>query len=171
MTDDVDDHTLDRFLEVYLLWQFGSVLFCESAGDSVSRCIIPWAQRITDAPLEHMPQICWGSTILAATYRGLCSAMTRLASREAILLGCPLLLQMWIHERFDIGREMNRISTDGNSTLCNSVVVPGGLPRAIPCLRNTKNPYKKKTNRVQHLFITLIRVHLFGTCRVQVEQD
>jgi hypothetical protein len=30
--------------------------------------------------------------------------MTRLASREAILLGCLLLLQMWIRERFDIGR-------------------------------------------------------------------
>jgi hypothetical protein len=30
--------------------------------------------------------------------------VTRPASREAILLGCPLLLQMWIHERFDIGR-------------------------------------------------------------------
>jgi hypothetical protein len=28
--------------------------------------------------------------------------VTRSASREAILLGCPLLLQMWIHERFDI---------------------------------------------------------------------
>jgi hypothetical protein len=24
--------------------------------------------------------------------------------RKAILLGCPLLLQMWIHERFYIGR-------------------------------------------------------------------
>jgi hypothetical protein len=41
---------------------------------------------------------------VAATYRVLCSAVTRLTSREAILLGCPLLLQMWIHERFDIGR-------------------------------------------------------------------
>jgi hypothetical protein len=30
--------------------------------------------------------------------------VTRPASREAILLGCPLLLQMWIHKRFDIGR-------------------------------------------------------------------
>jgi hypothetical protein len=30
--------------------------------------------------------------------------VTRLASREVILLGCPLLLQMWIYERFDIGR-------------------------------------------------------------------
>jgi hypothetical protein len=26
--------------------------------------------------------------------------VTRPTSREAILLGCPLLLQMWIHERF-----------------------------------------------------------------------
>jgi hypothetical protein len=51
-----------------------------------------------------MPLISWGSAILAATYRGLCSAVTRQTSREAILLGCPLLLEMWIHERFDIGR-------------------------------------------------------------------
>jgi hypothetical protein len=28
----------------------------------------------------------------------------RLTSREAILLGCPLPLQMWIHEWFNIGR-------------------------------------------------------------------
>jgi hypothetical protein len=50
-----------------------------------------------------MPQISWGSAVLAATYRGLCSTVTRLASRKVILLGCPLLLQMWIYERFDIG--------------------------------------------------------------------
>jgi hypothetical protein len=79
-------------LEVYLLWLFGWVLFCESVGDSVSRCLILWDQRIADAPLEQMPQISWGSAVLAATYGGLCSAVTRPTSREAILLGCPLLL-------------------------------------------------------------------------------
>jgi hypothetical protein len=51
-----------------------------------------------------MPQISWGIAVLAATYMGLCSVVLRPASREAILLGCPLLLQMWIHERFDISR-------------------------------------------------------------------
>jgi hypothetical protein len=107
MADDADDQTSDRFFEVYLLWLFGWVLFCESAGDSVSRCMIPW---IADAPLEQMPQISWGSAVLAATYRGLCSVVTRPASREAILLGCPLLLQMWIHERFDIGRPTTDLS-------------------------------------------------------------
>jgi hypothetical protein len=94
MADDANDQTSYRFLEVYLLWLFGWVLFCESTGDSVSRCMIPWAQRIADAPLEQMPQISWGSAVLAATYMGLCSVVTRPASREAILLGCPLLLQM-----------------------------------------------------------------------------
>jgi hypothetical protein len=92
MADDADDQTSDRFLEVYLLWLFGWVLFCESAGDSVSRCMISWAQRITDTPLEKMPQISWGCTVLVATYRRLCSAVTRLMSREAILLGCRFLL-------------------------------------------------------------------------------
>jgi hypothetical protein len=43
MAGDADDQTSDRFLVVYLLWLFGWVLFCESAGDSVLRCMIPWA--------------------------------------------------------------------------------------------------------------------------------
>jgi hypothetical protein len=91
-------------LEVYLLWLFGWVLFCESLGDSVSRYLLPWAQKIADGPLDQMPQISWGNAIMAATYRGLCSAVSRPASKAGILLGCPLLLQMWIHERFYIGR-------------------------------------------------------------------
>jgi hypothetical protein len=104
MADDADDPTSDMFLEVYLLWLFVWVLFFESARDSMSWYMIPWAQRIADAPLEQMPQISWCSAVLAATYRELCSAVSRLVSREAILLGCPLLLQMWIHEQFDISR-------------------------------------------------------------------
>jgi hypothetical protein len=67
--------------------------------------------------------------------------------------------------------ETNWFFTNRNPTLYTSVVVPGGLPRAIPCLSNTKNPNREKTNKVQHLFITLIRVHLFSTCWVQVQQD
>jgi hypothetical protein len=39
--------------------------------------------------------------------------------------------------------ETNRISMDGNPTLCTSVVVPGGLPRAIPVSAIPKNPYKR----------------------------
>jgi hypothetical protein len=57
-----------------------------------------------------MPQISWSTAVLAATYRGLRSAVTRPTSREAILLGCPLLLQMWIHKRFDIGRPRTDLS-------------------------------------------------------------
>jgi hypothetical protein len=87
-----------------MLWLFGWVLFCDSAGDSVSRYLRLWAQRIADSPVEGMPQISWGNAVLAATYRGLCSTVSRPGSKEGILLGCPLLLQMWIHERFDIGR-------------------------------------------------------------------
>jgi hypothetical protein len=40
MADDANDQTSDRFLEVYLLWLFRWVLFCESAGNSVSRCMM-----------------------------------------------------------------------------------------------------------------------------------
>jgi hypothetical protein len=30
--------------------------------------MIPWAQRIVDAPLEQMPQISWGSAVLGAVF-------------------------------------------------------------------------------------------------------
>jgi hypothetical protein len=56
MGDDADP-TSNRFLEVYLLWLFGWVLFCESAGDSVSRYMIPWVQRITNAPSSRCPRL------------------------------------------------------------------------------------------------------------------
>jgi quinol-cytochrome oxidoreductase complex cytochrome b subunit len=52
MADEADDPTSYRFLKVYLLWLFGWVLFCESAGDSVSRYMLPWAQKIADTPLD-----------------------------------------------------------------------------------------------------------------------
>jgi hypothetical protein len=134
MADDADDQTSDRFLEVYLLWLFGWLLFCESAGDSVSRCLIPWAQRIADAPPEQMSQISWGNAVQAATYRGLCSAVTRPASREAILLGCPFLLQMWIHEWFDIGRPRTNLSEYEQATDDTN---PADLPTmgSLWCLR------------------------------------
>jgi hypothetical protein len=69
--------------------------------------------------------------------------------------------------------ETTRISSDGNPTLSTSVVVPGGLPRAIPVSAMPKSIQKDKNSKVECniYFITLIRVHLFGTCRVQVHRD
>jgi hypothetical protein len=78
-------------------------LFCSSQGDAVARYLIPHARRITDAPLDVVPQISWGNSILASAYRGLCSGVLKGRSAEPILLDCPLLLQLWCHERFAIG--------------------------------------------------------------------
>jgi hypothetical protein len=61
-------------------------------------------------------------------------------SREAILLWCPLLLQMWIHERFDIGRPRMDLSeyeapADGTD--------PVDLPTmgSLWCLRKVWPPF------------------------------
>jgi hypothetical protein len=54
-------------------------------------------------PLDAVPQISWGTSVLASTYRGLCSGVSKGRAAELILLGCPLLLQLWCHERFAIG--------------------------------------------------------------------
>jgi hypothetical protein len=101
---DETDPTSDRFLEVYLLWLFGG---CCSASQRETRCRGTCSfglRRSLTHPSIRCPRSSRGSAVLAATYRGLCSILSRPASKEGILPGCPLLLQMWIHERFNIGR-------------------------------------------------------------------
>jgi hypothetical protein len=92
LADDAEQETIDRFFEAYLLWLFGFVLFCSSQGDAVMRYLIPHARRIANAPLDVVPQISWGNSVLASAYRGLCSGVSKGRAAKPILLGCPLLL-------------------------------------------------------------------------------
>jgi hypothetical protein len=70
-----------------------------------------------------------------------------------------------------IPTETNRISTDGNPTLCTLVVAPGGLPRAISYLRNNKNPYGKETNRVLYINQSTSLGHMSGTSPTGLNQS
>lgn len=103
MRDDADEATVARHLEAYLMWLFGWVMFCCSQGNSMPKHLLPYAREIADAPLDDVPQFSWGSAVLAATYRGLCAGCTKVSSSEPILVGCPLLLQLWSYEHFPIG--------------------------------------------------------------------
>jgi hypothetical protein len=84
------------------------------------------------------------------------------------LLGLALKSRMAL-----VPTETNRISANGSPTLSTSVVVPGGLPRANLVSVMPKSIKKDKIEKKEYniYFITLIRVHLFGTCRVQVHRD
>jgi hypothetical protein len=104
LAHDAEQETVDRFFEAYLLWLFGFVLFCRSQGDAVARYLIPHAQSLTDTPLDVVPQISWGNSVLERVYMCLCSGVLKRRSTEPILLGCPLLLQLWCLLRFVIGR-------------------------------------------------------------------
>ncbi|CAO2171979.1 unnamed protein product [Urochloa humidicola] len=104
MRDDADDLTVARHFEAYLLWLFGWIMFCSSQGNSAPKHLVPFARAIAEAPLEDVPQYSWGSAVLVATYRGLCSGCFKSSSLEPIFVGCPLLLQLWAHERFPVGR-------------------------------------------------------------------
>jgi hypothetical protein len=92
LADDAEQETIDGFFEAYLLWLFGFVLFCSLQGDAVARYLIPHARRIVVVPLDAVPQISWGNSVLASAYRGLCSGVSKGRVAESILLGCPLLL-------------------------------------------------------------------------------
>ena len=89
---------LDRALEAYLLWLFGYVLFTTGAGDTVSARWIHVAREIADAQNpQDVRDRSWGSAVLAATFRGLCTACFKAEGRPT-LMGCPLLLQLWCFE-------------------------------------------------------------------------
>jgi hypothetical protein len=74
-------------------------------------------------------------------------------------VGCDLLCflgcyseyhQIAIKEEDQEKTETNRISADGNPTLSTSVVVPGGLPRAIPVSAMPKSIQKDKTKQIKY---------------------
>ena len=95
---------ITRCLEAYLMWLFGKVMFIDSHVDTISARFINMAREIAEAHhVEDIVPRSFGSAVLAATYRAMCSACTK-NKRSASLLGCPLLLQLWSWERFPIGR-------------------------------------------------------------------
>ncbi|WVZ95502.1 hypothetical protein U9M48_041257 [Paspalum notatum var. saurae] len=98
------EYEIARHLEAYVLWLMGWVMFCSSAGSFVPKHLLRFARYVADAPLEAIPQFSWGSAVLAATYRGLCTGCLKSSGAEPIFGGCPLLLQLWAHERFQNGR-------------------------------------------------------------------
>ena len=90
---DADEYSVIRSLEAYLLWLFGYIMFNNTHGNSVDRILLPYARDIADAD-EDVPPYSWGLAVLAATYRELCDGC-RKTRGDAILSGCPLLLQLW----------------------------------------------------------------------------
>ena len=78
-------------------------MFNNSHGAYVDRVLVPYVQEIVEAAVEEMPQYSWGSAVLVATYHGLCKASVQ-NKHNAILTGCPILLQLWSYERIAIGR-------------------------------------------------------------------
>jgi hypothetical protein len=103
LAEDADEYSVTRSLEAYLLWLFGYIMFNNSAGTSVDKGLIPYAQEIAEGDEEAILLRSWGLAVLAATYRGLCMACTK-TEANSLLTGCPLLLQLWSYERFAIGR-------------------------------------------------------------------
>ncbi|WVZ88202.1 hypothetical protein U9M48_034747 [Paspalum notatum var. saurae] len=90
------EYEVARHLEAYVLWLMGWVMF-RSADAEVPT---PFARYVADGPPEAIPRFQDG----AATYRGLCTSCLKSSGAELIFGGCPLLLQLWAHERFQIGR-------------------------------------------------------------------
>lgn len=100
----LNDTQITRSLEAYLMWLFGKVMFTETHVDTISARFINMAREIAEAqqPDEIVPRS-FGSAVLAATYRAMCTACRKNKGSSSIL-GCPMLLHLWSWERFPIGR-------------------------------------------------------------------
>jgi hypothetical protein len=101
MPDDAKEETVNIYLEAYLLWLFGSVMFTNHCS-KVQTWILPYAYSLANSPIESIPKYSWGSAVLAATYRGLSNVCTSTA-KNPVLTGCPMLVQLWSYERFKVG--------------------------------------------------------------------
>lgn len=114
MHPQADDATVSRHLEAYLLWLFGWTMFTSTHGNTVDRTLIRFAREIADSDPHAVPQYSWASAVLAATYRGLCDACTK-TDANAVLTGCPLLLQLWSYEHISVGRPLIDLTSYDNS--------------------------------------------------------
>jgi hypothetical protein len=101
---------ITRSLEAYLMWLFGKIIFIESHVDTISAGFIPIALEISTAvtPDDITPRS-WGSTLLAGMYRAMYISCCK-SKHTSALLGCPLFLQLWLWERFAIGRPDIKVS-------------------------------------------------------------
>ena len=115
---DADEYSVTRSLEAYLLWLFGYIMFNNTHGNSVDRILLPYAREIADGD-EDVPPYSWGEAVLAATYRGLCDGCMK-THGNAILSGCPLLLQLWSYERLAVGRPFVQYEDSHGSSQASS---------------------------------------------------
>ena len=92
LADEADEYSVSRSLEAYLLWLFGSIMFCNGHGNSVDKILLVYAREIADAQAEEdVPTWSWGAAVLACTYHGLCEACVK-TEPNGLITGCPLLL-------------------------------------------------------------------------------
>jgi Plant mobile domain len=101
------EDTIRCYVRAYLLVLFGSVLFTDLSGDSVSCLYLPLI-----ADLDRVRSYSWASGVLAFLYKELCRACKRNSKQMA---GPVFLLQMWVWERLHIGSpKVEKLKPIGN---------------------------------------------------------
>ena len=76
-------------------------MFLCTSGNTVDKVMIHNTRSIADVDIQWS----WVSVMLVVPYRGLCDACTKNGT-GSLITGCPLLLQLWVAERFAIARPM-----------------------------------------------------------------
>jgi hypothetical protein len=96
---DAGDAQVEQYARAWLWHLLGAFLFPDGSGNTVSNM---WL-AILQEDWEQIGQYSWGSEVLAWLYRQLCEASRR-SGRRSNLGGCAYLMQIWMWERFPVGR-------------------------------------------------------------------
>ncbi|RLN42961.1 hypothetical protein C2845_PM01G46500 [Panicum miliaceum] len=94
-----DGVAVERHAQDWLWHLFGGFIFPGGSGNTISWMTLP----IIGQQWEMIGTYSWGSVALGWMYRQLCDACRHVGS-DANLGGCAYLLQIWIWERFPVGR-------------------------------------------------------------------
>jgi len=97
--ENVNDGVVQRYARAWLWHMVAGFLFPDGSGNTISWLLLP----ILRLEWDMIATYSWGSATLAWLYRALCDACTR-KGENANLGGCAFLLQVWMWERFPVGR-------------------------------------------------------------------
>ncbi|WVZ73556.1 hypothetical protein U9M48_021847 [Paspalum notatum var. saurae] len=114
LPEDVDDNSLSRSLEAFLLWMFGYVMINNSHGNCVDRVLMPYARAIAEAEDDEL-----GFAVLAATYEACATPAVSPIHKlfDGLPTASPTVGKTWAHMQvrrvyLEFVKEFDRLHAD-----------------------------------------------------------
>jgi len=123
--EDANDGVVQRYARAWLWHMVAGFLFSDGSGNTISWMVLP----ILRLEWDVIATFSWGSAVLAWLYRALCDGCRRTGA-NANLGGCAYLLQVWMWERFPVGRPYRSVPAVSTTLL---IIITPNLYYGVSC--------------------------------------